>query len=278
MILENKKIRYGVKLLILLSAFYIYMDGVRIWNASSSNAEASIDNVSLVKKKEFLERNYGVKVITSAGTEAIPDFWQLPPSSGKAMPAKPRAIKHMLLAIEHALKLYPIEIIKNNIKSIYVFDHLEFYGLRYAGSVFGDSLYFVSNGSSVMNIRYLETLFHHEFSSILFRKYNFPKDKWIENNPVNFSYAKSKKQVLNSIKNYSNVNGNEELYKAGFLAKYGQTSIEEDFNLYSETAFSEPGRLKQLSEKYPAIRIKMEIIKQFYLGISVKFSKVLGQL
>jgi len=278
MILENKKIRYGIKFLILLSAFYIYMDGVRIWNLSSGNAVANLDNVSLAKKKENLEREYGVKIITSAGTEAIPEFWQLPPSSGQAMPAKSDAIKLMLLAIEEALKLYPIEIIKNDIKSIYVFDYLEFYGLRYAGTVFGDSLYLVSNGKSVMNKRYLETLFHHEFSSILFRKYNFPKDKWIGNNPVNFSYAKSKNQVLNSIKNYNNVDGNEELYKAGFLAKYGQTSIEEDFNLYSETAFSEPGRLKKLSEKYPAIRMKMEIIKQFYLDISIKFSKVFGQL
>ena len=51
------------------------------------------------------------------------------------------------------------------------------------------------------------------------------------------------------------------------------TNDENDFNVYAETLFTEPEKLKKLKATYPNVKIKLEKLKEFYreLGFKGKF-------
>jgi hypothetical protein len=65
---------------------------------------------------------------------------------------------------------------------------------------------------------------------------------------------------------------NEKLYHDGFLDKYGQSTLENDFNLYAEMAFTQPQKLKRLTKKFPRIKQKAELTRSYYTGISKDFN------
>ena len=106
------------------------------------------------------------------------------------------------------------------------------------------------------------------------RTHQFPIEAWRANNPQGFHYAETDAQILRSIEFDNELKGDENLYREGFLAAYGRSTLENDFNLYAEMAFTRPEHLQNLVAKYPKIRNKFKLMKAFYLGISKNFSLV----
>jgi len=230
-------------------------------------------NLKDVKKDiQELELKYGIKIKYDVDEKTIPKPWRRSPSNATAEPLNQINLNRLIQILSRELNKYPIDIIKRNLSDIYLFKSLSFYGVQYGGTSINTSIYLT--GGSVIegydNI-YFASLFHHEMSSIFYRAYPFPKETWSSINSENFFYADSNSQVLEAI-----VKGNESgdktrFYQKGFISKYGQSTLENDFNLYAEMIFIHPQQLKRLSDKYPRVRQKFELIKHFYVEISEDF-------
>ena len=64
--------------------------------------------------------------------------------------------------------------------------------------------------------------------------------------------------------------GNPRLYSQGFICDYGQVTFEEDVNTYAQYLIAKPKKLDQLTAKYPLIKQKAELLKEFYKAIGFK--------
>jgi len=64
---------------------------------------------------------------------------------------------------------------------------------------------------------------------------------------------------------------NEKILKSGFLIKYAQSSLENDFNQIASWLIVKNKKLKELCVKYPRIKIKTEMVKSFYKSINKDF-------
>ena len=163
-------------------------------------------------------------------------------------------------ALNYFLSTYSQKIINNNLKSIFLLGGMRYYhSNNYIGGTFNpntSSLYLVNIGNSDDYI--LGTL-HHEFSSLLLRKYNdkFPKQEWVNVNDSNFIYK--------------NLSANKDIYKItktlneqGFINAYCTTFYENDFNEYAKWYILKREELISLSNKYAKINKKYQIIDNFY--------------
>ncbi len=230
-------------------------------------------NLEDVKKDiHKIELKHSIKIKYDVAEKAIPKLWQNPPSNATAEPLDQINLNRHIQTLSRELKKYPTEIIKQNLSNIYLFKSLSFYGVQYGGTSINTSLYLTGGTiSEGYDDDYFASLFHHEMSSIFYRSYPFPKEAWSSINSESFIYADSDSKVLKAI-----IRGNESenkirLYREGFLSKYGQSTLENDFNLYAEMVFMDPQQLRYLSDKYPRVSQKFKLIKNFYVGISEDF-------
>ena len=170
---------------------------------------------------------------------------------------------------------YPEIIIKKDIKNIKLAHSLTLFGVSYGGTSIGNTLYLTSLGySNGYTDSYIEELFHHEFSSVLMRKYKFNAQKFSSYNPHGFKYAQNVDDILRAITQDTSTTGNDTLYKNGFLTRYSMSTLENDVNVYAEAIFTKPKYLRNLINNYPVINKKYLVMKQFYLGINSDFSKI----
>ena len=221
-----------------------------------------------------LGTKYGLEIQYKVGPDFIDQQGQLPPINGKATQLDDFGIARFSIVLPKVLGQYPNVVIRDNLKYIKLSKTVSFYGVNYGGSAFGNILYLTNMGRDEgFTDFYLSQTFHHEFSSILMKQYKFPAQKWMAANPPDFKYDSDFKDVLSSIQQDRDLKGNEYFYKQGVMSKYSYTTMENDFNLFAQTVFNEPERMKMLINKYPLIKAKYEIFKGFYLSISPKFAK-----
>lgn len=116
------------------------------------------------------------------------------------------------------------------------------------------------------------TILHHEFSSNIYKNNSFTsRISW----KLNGNYYVDTVEFLKTCLDNSTFAWEEssQLYKMGFIRNYSRTNPENDFNVYAETLFTKPQKIKQLAIEYPLIRKKLIHFKQFYrnAGFTGKF-------
>lgn len=216
-----------------------------------------------------IEQRYKIELEYESEKIKIPELWSNPPANGTAEAIAQSNLCRAVTILSRELKKYPPNVIRSNLKAICLLKSLSFYGVGYGGTSLGRSLYLTfGSRSEGYNDNYFSNLIHHEFSSILFNAYAFPEKEWSAINPKNFHYATSDKDILHAIETDTDMDGSDKLYRDGFLAAYGQSTLENDFNLYAEQVFVAPQKLQRLTKKYPAIKQKADLVKRFYTNIS----------
>lgn len=110
---------------------------------------------------------------------------------------------------------------------------------------------------------------HSEFSSILLRKYPFAKEQWEQLNPPDFQYVGSGVAMLGQRNLYEQ---ERRLLENGFLVKYAQSSLENDFNTFVDWLFTKRNKLEALSRKYPAIGQKRDLVVSFFQAVGCRVS------
>ncbi|MBL4607131.1 MAG: hypothetical protein JKY01_04805 [Pseudomonadales bacterium] len=227
---------------------------------------------SAQKKPDDIERQYGITIHYEDGVNAIPALWRAPPSNGMAEPITKRNMCHVTPILFRELRKYPGSVIQDTLTDIYLLNSLSFYGVDYGGTSLGLALYLtVGSRGDGYNDAYLSKLVHHEMSSVFFRIHLFPSDAWAAVNSKSFAYADADDDILSAIKNGGSDADVERYYHEGFLSNYGYSTLENDFNLYAEMAFTNPEKLRALANIHPRIRQKSVLLKGFYRGISKDF-------
>jgi hypothetical protein len=177
------------------------------------------------------------------------------------------------LILDTALYKYPAKLLDDNLKKIYVFKTLRFFGLDYGGTYYKKEVYISNNGiQNGFTSAYLEGTFHHEFSSILLKRHatRSHKQSWMQSNPEGFSYGKGGVEALRS--NETGLHLEDSLFGQGFLNEYSLASFEEDWNCYAEYIFVNDPGFWQAWEEYEAIREKTAILIGFYNALDPVFT------
>jgi hypothetical protein len=215
-----------------------------------------------------------VRLKFEAGATAFPEKWYGGKIRAQAVSLAPSEKENVKKCMEMTFRKYPVALLCSNLESVYVLKSMKFYGVPYGGTSSGNRVY-ITDDEENLNCSYdlLENYFHHEFSSILLHNYSsdFSKRKWKKLNPKGFKYGKGGLQAIRN--NAADMVFDSLLNKNGFLTKYSEASLEEDFNLYCQNIFNGGEEFWRLVDAFPAIRAKTELVIRFYNRINPVFTE-----
>lgn len=167
---------------------------------------------------------------------------------------------------------YPNDFLAEHLDSIILLDSIKLQNVTASGLYIklkhnGRSHYKTIYLSCSSNADKVARIFHHEFSSIIlkYKLNNKNKNRWksiSENNYCaenkmsgNFCPGYKKNYDRKIIKN---------LNEFGIITHYGNTSLENDFNIYAEFVFARPEALYRLTQEYSTIKDKLKIFLETY--------------
>jgi len=211
-----------------------------------------------------------------------PDTFYVPPYSsadaklpeGKAFTASPTVLHESLKGVEDALNCYPKGFVSSLIKAIFISGELWFDGER-AGGTYGRSWLIVASSSKQEDIEsnYNSAFYgvHHELSSFVINRWPMVIVEWGELMPAGWepttSYSKALGVDRSAKPDYAN----------GFLSKYAETSVENDFNTYAEFAFGRSDELVDLAGRYPLVAKKLRLFIDAYMSTSPEMAAIFEQ-
>lgn len=230
-----------------------------------------------------IESKYLIPIEYSEVEKSFPDYWFNEPIKAHVEPLtlNEENIQIINQALNSIFSAYPQKVLSESLRSIGLVNKLyfydSFYGATYTQTFMKNSVY-LSTQSTDLNAditKYLIDSFHHEFSSILMKKFEFPEQRWRDANPPNFIYEYEKNQNpgLEAMNNKVQTGDVEELHAQGFFSEYSMSSIEEDLNVFSGVAFTYPDWMISLAEKYPLMKKKLSVWISFYRSIDPDFDK-----
>jgi len=221
----------------------------------------------------FVDKRTNVKILFSSDSSTFPKSWKTAKINAQGFFLSPSEHERSKKIILNALSKYPAKVLKENLKTIYVLQKIEFYGQQFGGTNSTTIVYVSNNGikNGYTDI-YLEQLFHSEFSSILFRNYkeSFNKREWTKNNKY-FTYGNS---GVNAMKKDQDSQHFDDFYnQKGLLYQYAMSTIENDFNSFTKYLFVPKNGFKKLLKKYNNLKNKRELVIEFYHKIDPSFTK-----
>lgn len=190
--------------------------------------------------------------------------------SGKAAQLPIDELERVLPFVRAFLSSYPAHLIRENLSDIYLASQLSFSGRDYGGTYIRSSIY-VSSASDKYQYDDLFVLgaLHHEFSSILMYRYDFPFEAWQAVNKDRFVYPENALDMLES-KDGNEID--EALLEGGFLRRYATSDMENDINVMAEWLFTKPDELRALGARFDRIGRKARIAKDFYRSIDPRIA------
>ncbi|MEZ0327199.1 MAG: hypothetical protein ACAH95_14965 [Fimbriimonas sp.] len=215
-----------------------------------------------------------VEIHTAIGDGMFPSSWQGGDVSAKATPIAATEIERSLRLVKHALAKYPTSLLKSDLKKIYLVREMFFYGLPYGGTNSLDTLYICNEGiRKGFTDSYVEGSVYHEFSSILLRNYEslWKQADWTAANPKGFQYLGNGTDAVRV--GATSLNRDPKLYPLGFLTTYSKASVEEDFNVMSESLFMGGDGFWKAVDKYEPLRRKCKAAVAFYGKIAPQFTE-----
>lgn len=213
----------------------------------------------------------GIEIRTDA---VFPASWVGGEVNAGMVPLDPAEHMRSVSLAQSAMALYPVELLRKNLKSVQFAKELRFYGLAYGGTNSGDAVYIANRGAAEgYTDAFLTSAFHHELSSILLRNYaaKFDAHQWASNNRPGVDYGAGGIEALKGGRA-------ETAYKPkynvdGFLNEYGKSSLEEDFNTFAEGLFGGDRAFWVIVDRYPRLEAKAKLAIAFYASLDPQFSE-----
>lgn len=199
------------------------------------------------------------KIIYYEGKKVIfPGAWLTKKINAKATVAGIEKFSQDTVAVITAFNKYPSRVLEQELGLVYIIGKLRFSGQYFTGTNSAENIYIASVGNSE-----IEKTFHHEFSSILLRKYSdiLFEMKWKEKSPElrSGSSAAAVKAGLYSIE------FDEKLLEKGYLSPYSLSNWENDFNMYAENIFAGDKAFWKIVDHYPMVLEKTRLVIKFYI-------------
>ncbi len=233
---------------------------------ASVATRAAAGDAGLDQRIANIEADYHVRIHYRFNRAAFfPDAWREPALRLRATPVHPQDVETLVPIIEQFLAAHPKTVIQNNLDHIYLLGKLSFKGKEYGGTHDGKSMYIIYDRTLKCDATFMLQRLHSEFSSILMCYHPFPESEWLLQNPDGFSYTGTGFEMVDDPDRYSS---DEPLYANGFLCKYSQSSLENDFNMMSAMLFTEAAELDRLTDGHPRLRTKRDIARSYYQKVS----------
>ncbi len=215
---------------------------------------------------EKVHAEYGVTIkYHYKAEEFFPTSWLRQPINGRGEQIDLDALPSPVKVLNGFLGRYLKSVVKRNLKTVFLMSDLEFYGKSYGGTHSRTAVYLrIGNDKRIWSDVFLTSRLHSEFSSILIQNYDFPTTRWQALNTAGFKYSGSGVEVLGTKKLYGQT---EELLEQGFLVRYSQSSLENDFNMLSDWLFTRPEKLAELCQKHELLASKRTLAIEFYASI-----------
>lgn len=204
----------------------------------------------------------------------FPSDWYNKEINAKAKDLSPSEIERSRNIILNALKKYPEDYLIINLSKTYVLGYLSFYGVEYGGTNSSDCVYITNKGVKAgFTDLYIESAFHHEFSHILLRGYSsfLNTELWENINPKNFKYLGTGVEAIKEGK--ASKIYDSSLNEKGFLYKYAQSDLEDDFGSFAENIFVNDPLFWKAIDKYPKLKEKFNLVVDFYHSINPIFTE-----
>ncbi|MGE4457351.1 MAG: hypothetical protein AB7E13_10460 [Arcobacteraceae bacterium] len=249
----------------LMKYFFIIAIGIAV---TTSCVQGDIQPRQQLSQIDAL---YGVKINTVyRDTLFFPKKWLQAPIFATGKQISPSQLPRALSITDTFLSQYPLDILHKHLHTIFFLEELSFYSKKYGGtSNHRSKAIYITVKEKTHSDDYLLGLMHSEFSSILFHSYTFPTKEWESLNPASFKYVGKGHFMLGQTDLYGQ---SEILLKQGFLVKYSQANVENDFNQIVRWLFTKPNDLALLMQKYPIIKAKVALTIRFYRSIDPAFT------
>lgn len=212
----------------------------------------------------------GVRVSFRTADWGVRDAWIEGPRVYRAEEVPPDDRAFALAAVTKAIRHVPpmAGFLRESNSRIVLVNRLELEGVRVGGFCGGRGICIAIRGRSQIEIA---RTFYHEAAHVLMRRYvdRFPTDRWHQLNPDGFKYIND--DAIEAIKNRdSTLVLRTELAHAGFVSRYAQTNIREDFAETSEVLLTQPhllnvgSRSNRVMEIFPALREKLRLAQEVW--------------
>lgn len=225
--------------------------------------------------KKIMDDSSGVEIIFTAENNMFPQSWYGGQIKGVAESLDTSEIKRSVEIIKKALAKYPPAVLKKNLKKVYVLKKLSFYDVDYGGTNTTDIVYIANKGlTQNYTDKFIEHVFHAEFSSILMN--NYPKaldqEKWKAANGKDFQYG--------AVNGYEAIKAgkaselfDKKILEFGFLNEYAMSTLENDFNSFAKNLFYAETGFWQIAESNSRLTMKLKLILDFYQAVDSLFTK-----
>lgn len=227
-----------------------------------------------VGQSVYSDHRTGIPISFVTDTAMYPESWRGGSINGEATSLGENEYARSKNILTRALEKYPVEVLTKHIKKIYVLDDIRFYGVRYGGTNSLDAVYISNRGIDLgYSDRYVEQLFHAEFSSILLRNlsYYLNKTSWQACNDESFTYGGSGVDALKNKK--ASEDFDADYHQLGILNQYASSNFENDVNSFAKNIFIPKPGFWNIVDQYPRIRCKMDLIIFFYNQINRTFTE-----
>lgn len=179
------------------------------------------------------------------------------------------SIDSVFKSCEIVLSVYDYKILSKYLKSINFCSYLLYVrrNLIYGGTLdFDSKSIIISTAGS--NIKWIVSALHHELSHLLIYHDTSFKLKWTKCNIKSFEYGSGGADAL--INKKDNTNHTVKSFKRGVVCQYGESSIFEDTATMVEYVMMNKKDFEKRALKYPVIKKKYKLLREFYKKLGVK--------
>lgn len=203
-------------------------------------------------------------------TDHVPPTWHLDPvAAPDLLPG--------LSAIKAALSVYPasyVAAVRDDASVVFLARSIVVSGQSFGGMYFGGAIYVpVRDMGDAARVEFAADTFHHEFSLTGLSRGPSPQDAWRAVNPPGFVYRGDRDMaIVRDIERRADGGDQtDDVREAGFLIRYAQSSLTEDWQTYAEQVFGHPAVLADLAKRFPRIKAKAKIFIDHYGALDPGF-------
>lgn len=216
----------------------------------------------------------GIDILFDTEPRMFPASWYCKRIGAEAVSLPREHRTEAMDILNLAIAKYPEDVLFVHLRKVYVLRSLSFFGVAYGGTNTKDVIYLTYDDTNPeRTAEFVEGVFHHEFSSVLFRKFSKHIDRksWESINPPDFSYGKGGVEAIK--KGEASLDFNYDLLEVGFLNLYSQSAFEEDMNVIAQNLFSGGEQFWFIVDTFEKIRMKALLTIDFYHQIDPQFTE-----
>lgn len=234
-------------------------------------AEESADPDQLA---DFIKRQWGVTV-RWRDPKSFYD-WPLTaePANWTVAPIADRNVAPALKLVIEALSVYPPGFVRETMGPLFLCGALQVGTDPVGGLTYLSAIYVVAPDLDDAGMRiFVRDTVHHEFSTLALSKGTLDEAAWQKADPAGFAYAieTDKNAKLDATRLHDDPSDLPALYAAGFMSRYAEASIRNDFNTYADAVFGHPADLIALMARYPRIQRKVQLFEAAYVALDPGF-------